>query len=294
MAVTYESVQSATGSGTSITVTKPTGLAVGDVMVFIWSTNNTPGSVTATGWSVLTSVGPHSASDNYMNAYYKIADSSDTAASDFTHTINNSRPWVGAILRLSDCSADFVATVGTSTNDSTPTYSGGITPDAADSLFIMAISVDGSTNTSAYSLTTDNPTWTERVDTVSGSSPMLSIATATRSAVTASGDWNATISSSAESSSILTSVQSAQSVTITPTVLNVVSSIQEPTVGISKIFSVSPLTIASSVLTPTFYSDPWTGGVKSGAPTWTDATKNSSSWTDASKNSSTWSNQNKS
>jgi len=71
------------GSTGSFNVTKPSGLSVGDMLIAIVSISNTGGTITPpSGW---TSLSLDYSNDNMITAgYYKLADSGDVAASNFT------------------------------------------------------------------------------------------------------------------------------------------------------------------------------------------------------------------
>src|SRR5690349_11871893 len=107
MAVAFQSVQTASASSTTITITKPVSLAVGDLMVAHLVATGTSAQETATvsltGWTAISGTGQGDAGANTCTRnlpHYKIADSSDVAASNFTFTWTASMALRGAIYRI--------------------------------------------------------------------------------------------------------------------------------------------------------------------------------------------------
>jgi hypothetical protein len=202
---TFQSIQSATGT-TSVVITKPVDLAVGDTMLAsIWVDNDGSNTVTATtpsGWDVVqTEIQGSDAS--VLVLYRKTADSSDVAASDFTFASGGgsaSRHMIGHIIRLTAVGS-VAGLVGAKTvvSGTTLTFS-GFTPTKANSLFLVfsgQSSGAGTYNTTSVAMATNNPSWTERVDsgyddTTRDSS--LAVFTATRTEATATGDFTVTYS----------------------------------------------------------------------------------------------------
>lgn len=103
--ITLEStaVAGRSSSGT-LTVTKPTGLAVGDLLVFAGQSMLQGASVniaTASGWTSAISTGGTS---YFASVQHKVADSSDVAASNFswTFTTGSGQSAWGCLFRLSN------------------------------------------------------------------------------------------------------------------------------------------------------------------------------------------------
>lgn len=177
----------------TVVVTKPTGLSVGDLMLAQWiigygNTRNVP-----TGWTEVFT----SRVDNFEQTFlYKIADSSDVNASDFSFTknqISGAASQSVGILRISGFSYSQPISVydfEDTKNNSNPTYSTiSITP-FADSMLIIGIVGDTSVSvTSDYAIATDNPTWTEAWDVVdnTGTERSIALAYANRTQNTATG-----------------------------------------------------------------------------------------------------------
>lgn len=192
MAVAFQSVQTAAWSNaTSRVVTKPASLAVGDLMIAQY--------VVATGYgathapSGFTSLGTQidGATQTLLSLYYKIADSGDVAATDFTFSTDNLTSQFAAIMRITGFTAvsAFKYNSGNITNTATPSIAAGITPDRADGLLLMFWgSSTSTTNTSTYAIATSNPTWTEGYDADDGGNRQTSFAYASRPQVTATGN----------------------------------------------------------------------------------------------------------
>lgn len=202
MAITYQSIQTASGDDNSVTVTKPTSLAEGDLMIAgIVSEYGGAGNAsvnTPSGW---TKVGDVDVSTNDVNlaVFYKIADSSDVAASNFTFTSagSGSGQTLGAIIRATDPGILAGSDSYAETNSSvTLTIPGGFTPTRADCLFVAFVAKSSTIevgNFTDVSLTTDDPTWTERAELEYGKTggsydTRLAAYTATRAEETATGD----------------------------------------------------------------------------------------------------------
>ena len=183
---------------TSVTVTKPTGLAVGDLMVAQCSCiANTPTSFTPpTGWTTLSTV---TAGEARQQIFYKIADSSDVAASDFSFTGTSELRAVG-IYAIRDVSINSTITQTNNNISSSGTLTMSTqTPLREDCVLLLLVSggeeaTAGNYNMASPAIVTDNPTWTEDwelVDVSAGHSGTIYAASAERTEDTATG--NATV-----------------------------------------------------------------------------------------------------
>lgn len=169
MAIGTPTYQATSGTtGLICTITKPTSLAVGDIMVAHINFNLVSSETAVTPPSGWTELEYTPATDVTSYTAYKVADSSDVAASNFSFTSDGSgvnTANIGAIVRVPTARVVQVATqksenAGTSTSPST----GTLTPPQANSLvlFFIANERSGSSNTvSSYAMATSNPTWTE-------------------------------------------------------------------------------------------------------------------------------------
>ena len=304
MAVAYVSVQTTAWEGNdfgqTIVITKPTSLAVGDLMIahiglVNKSGGGTPANIDApAGWTSLgeASIKPGS-SWAASQVFYIVATSTETAATDFTFTNDTGAGFLmaGAIYRITgqgDVSQLQLASA-TVASGSTPTYTNTVTPNYADSLLLfLAVIQDNQNSGSAtgYAITTSNPTWTERYDMYGDGSGYFGVgagdglmvgATASRPEVTATGDSTVTFTTfGANSVGFIVVVPPVVSVSNSPSVLDVVSSIQEPTVtGDADVTVSSPEVVTMSLQAPT---------VTTPGNTWADQSKSTTTWTDQTKN----------
>lgn len=273
------SVQSKTdpvfSTAKTVTVTKPTGLTVGDLMIAQMVCQFSATVTTPSGWTIL--------SDTQANNYkqvimYKIASSSDVSASDFTFDITHGGGALNiacGILRISDFPSAMPVyaydTETANTGTGTVTYSTiGMTP-LGDSLIIMGIvgSDSGVTNISSYSIATSSPTFTEAWDVVIATGVPASIALAygVRPQNTSTGD--ATITGfgtgGQRSCCALVSVPQSKDVTPTETLNTADNNIMDYGLNIYD-------TVLSTDDKVLLKNKPWTNSVKSNS-TWTNQEK---------------------
>lgn len=270
MATAYASHSSATvdtGSGTSnLTISKPSGLAEGDVLVAILAALsdgedwNTP-----SGWTKAEGVGEGSGDYN-LTVLAKIADSDDENATDFTFSHPddaNTGELQGVLMRVtgssfpSDISKAITADAGEGSNSSgTVTFSGGVTPTGPNNLLIFSVMSDvNGQNISGYAVATDDPTWTERYENSYSPAALpnhLAVATGPRSEQTATGDYSADYSDGDAFIGVLVSVTESVDASIT---------------GVTGSLSLSGNT----------------GTAEEETPRWTPESKSSTDWTPESK-----------
>lgn len=298
MAVAFESVATTSWqtvtNGNNLTITKPTGLNAGDLMVahlsnVVGGSNNADGWNTPSGWTILVddSESGNLNSSAGLVVFYKIADSGDAAASNFSFTKNGSQGTTvhGALYRISGASAVAKAS-DSEISTLTPTYTNTITPSFANSLllFLTTYADAGATagSASSYAITTDNPTWTETYDTYGEIFPHRGLtagAYASRSAVTATGNstitFTATGGNAQNSIGVIVVISPVVDVTNSPAVIEMTANLIEPSVsGGATVTVSSALSATTSVIAPT---------VSFPADDWTNQTKNSSTWTNQSK-----------
>lgn len=200
MAIVVQSSSStAWASASSVVITKPSGLIVGDLLVAIIPYGDGGITVSApAGWTTITATTSGSIA---IAPFWKIATSTETAATDFTFTLTGGTPYVaGGLLRIDGHSAGnpiWTSAGGTTSNTSSPSFANTITPAIASSLLIMAATCENGTGTqSGYAIVTSNPTWTEVFDfTIVVGQFSFALATATRTQTTATG--NSSLSSTA-------------------------------------------------------------------------------------------------
>ncbi len=174
----------------SISVNKPTSLAVGDLMIAyatVAFAGNAPGL--PSGFTAITS----SQSSHASTTGFKVADSSDVAASSFSFTHSG----FASLSRITGAATNlgaFSATVGNPSNTASPSIS-GITPkNYGDSVLLMqfwSIDSGNSANVGGYAIVTSNPSWTEGYGSNDGGNS-TGMGYATRPEVTATGNFSCT------------------------------------------------------------------------------------------------------
>ena len=214
MAITFQSSQTATFAGNSLTITKPTSTAVGDLLVATISSQSAMTSVPS-GWTLITS---KASLNNYAitYTYYVLATSTQTAATNFTWGSTSTTVMAGGISRISgefySTPVDVFASGSQSDASSSLNYAITVTPNNANSILMFTISqgsnaASATASVSSYAITTSNPSWTEayegHVTFSSTASVHNSMAYATRTQITATGNATATTNSGSQSSSIM-------------------------------------------------------------------------------------------
>lgn len=280
MAIAYQSIATTDFNEVSpgtLTITKPSGLAVGDMMVayIVWDTSDTTAPTLPSGFTSLL----HDTTGTKSAWAYKVADSGDVAASNFVFTLAGTvSASGGSIMRWTGVGQiDAGSTVRVNSATTTPSFAGGITPGVADSYLIMGYHSPYTHTVSNYAIATDNPTWTEIMDEQNVSPDLtMSLAYASRPEVTATGNFTLTTSSSHDDH-------------------NGVLIYLSPRTDVNLSMPVGTLTLTSP--TPSLTVDvniPMPVGtlsVSGGVPTVTTAENNV--WTEEAKNSTTWTEENK-
>jgi len=201
MATVLATASTTYAATTSVTVTKPAGLSVGDLMVAQCSVvANTPSNFsTPAGWTSLSTV---TVGEARQTVFYKIADAGDVAAGNFSFAAGVSEQRAAGIIAISDIS--LVTTITETNTSALDSGSGTLTmstqsPLRSDSV-VLILASGGEQNVapnyvfSSPALATDNPTWTgewQLNDVSAGHSGTMYLASAERSAATATG--NATV-----------------------------------------------------------------------------------------------------
>jgi hypothetical protein len=279
---TVQSVQTnAVTTADSITITKPTSLAVGDMMLaIIQSYDGSTGTMPAdeTGWTTVTSVTGDNPSLN-CKVYSKIADSGDTAASNFTfdcdpgvgETMDNIQ---GAIYRITSSTTAIVRASGadTETSTTTPSYAVSVVK-LNGSVIVGVVSSRGSVTVSGYTINGTNPTWTERYDNATAQQT-LAIADATAADSTTITAFSATLSGSQVSGGIILTITDQANASGTSALHSSDASFFAPagssgTSGSASLHEASSLLLAQSG-----------EGI---TPTWTEQTKSTTVWTNEPK-----------
>lgn len=289
MAVAYESVATAAWEGNqageTLVINKPSGLAVGDVMILHLVETSDDGNIGSfqdpAGWTLLHSRTHQSAVATALRVqvYKKTADASDVAASNFTFTHNsNDGGWTsGAIYRFSDAAADAIQAAVADSSGATPSFANTVTPPVPNSmllLLILATGNSGSGSGATYAVATDNPVWTERVDSYGDASVFFGAgdgdglmlgATAPRSQITATGNSSAALTGITDYSiGVLLAIPPITNVSPAPAVISTAMNIQAPTVAAAAVVSPAVIGMAAAVQAPT---------VAIGSPSWVNRDK---------------------
>jgi hypothetical protein len=189
----------------SLTITKPTGLAVGDTMICFmqfYDSNTATTYTTPSGWTNRGSIFENGA--RKMQVFSKVAESADVAASNFTFAFSETvNATAGILIRVNgvgqffSIETDFVQASSTSIS-----FTAASTPLHADTLLIMAFGVAGGTNSPTFGSYTSTPsnTWTEIAEITideGAEDPSVAAAYATTSTLSELTNYGATLSTAA-------------------------------------------------------------------------------------------------
>lgn len=174
MAIVVESQASSSGTSTSsVTITKPTGLAVGDCLIAtIINADADDETITLpSGWtSIVNQTGSNA--DATVRIMAKIAEAADVSASDFTFSASNTCVLLGgSILRVTGIALDLNAATDSDTlgsGGSPATFTTTLTPNTDGALWLLGISITNgsafSTGLDTYFATGSSVTFTESFD----------------------------------------------------------------------------------------------------------------------------------
>jgi len=285
MALVVESFASATSTAGTITLTKPTGLAVGNLMVvmlsFARNSVTNPEIQIAAGWTGVTAHGTFTSAA----IQYRIADAADVAASNFTFVSINQVLVItaGRILRISGHEPANISLgsinlfTDSAAIDTAVTFSGSITTPVPDCLLVMAIACsDGIAATVSAQQTTPASTLTEAYDHNGSTAIALSGAYGFHNAVTTITQFGATLSANLDNhAGVLLLIRAAFPFSGTNALLSVSPELFPQagvggTTGTNALLTATPELFNQNglVLTPTV----WTPKTKTPA-TWTPETK---------------------
>jgi len=264
-------------AGTSITITKPTGVAQGDVMIvnimMRGGTNNTfpPFTTDNPSWTPIASHGIEGNSNRRTASAYRIAGASEPASYTFALGSNASNS-VGAIVGFRGVDTPTVFDVppcnytnntsnsqitGVSCPGGTPNPLGpGITTVTANDAIVMLAGTDENVTTSNYS-TTDPGALTQLYG---NSAPFptgngtIGAAWAIKSTIGNTGPGSATISSNKRWAAILLALRPAATPTPTPTPTAAASATATATATAT--FTPTPTSTATATATATFTPTP--------------------------------------
>ncbi len=277
-APTLESTQTTTWatSGSTVVITKPTSLAVGDLMICRIVTSD---GLTISNFAGFTSIGSQitgspGAYESFLG--YKIADSGDVAASTFTITLSNSGSIkMGSISRISNpdtLATNYKYSSNSAANTISPSFTGVTPTNHADGNLIMQFwttedGSGGSPTIGSYSVATSNPSWTEvyELSSTVGNDVSASMAWAARPEFTATGNFSVTFSASADSAGQILAI------TI-PWTINVTES-----TTLSELYA--PLNMSSTISESISLLEVWDTEQQK----WVNQTKNIGTWTNQDK-----------
>ena len=200
MSLVVESVSAVAGGSNSVTITKPSGVAVGDLLVSVLSTIDSGGGtvtgswVTLSGWTEATGGNFTYAS---MSIQYRVATAADVSASNYTFSHSDTEVTRGYIIR---CSGNNTVDGGLGlANKTGETYS-AYTPPEDGALVIMqpgfrSTNVSTSAQVSAY--TVAGVSFSEQFDLLQGDGTPASLIAAAHGIQTTSTEiatYNATFS----------------------------------------------------------------------------------------------------
>jgi len=267
---------------TAFVVDKPTSLAVGDLLICLISYSNTSDLLAAqAGWTEFPVTATHETSR--LHALYKLATTTDVAASNFTITIDSEESGAIVMLRLTGVSTlqiPYAVSQSKAEVNDDKTVSIDNTFDALANSFLLFV-VNAKTGNSYsdltvsdYAIATNNPSWTELLELSwihgGSSNSTISIATATRTQGGATGNATFTLNTGATDTYVsgncmIINLLENKSFTKTETV----------TATESDLLDLSSLTYTGTITE--------TDSVETEGDNWDNESKNSSSWTNTSK-----------
>lgn len=252
---------------------KPTGLAVGDLLIAGASAvNGSNGNMTisapATGsWTTI-----HTATNRGL--FYKIADASDVAASDlkpqFSGGTNSSDACGAFVLRITGDSPTVVATNFADVS-TTALSTSGITPVIQSLLLIVDVAtINDATvrSLSGYAVANSNPSWNELLDngiSNSGTSSMhIAVASASETGAPGSATGNATATASLTENATIAIIAIQPSVIVATPIMLTTS---EGTPSFTRLMVLTAISLTSSVgaAVASAVANLWTAAAKSAA-----------------------------
>lgn len=284
MAVAHENTQTTNWTSTSsLVITKPTGLAVGDILIsFVCGQ---VANVTYLGLPAnFNEIESDDDGTECWRAAYKIADASDVAASNFTFPITGGPVFVsGSLSRISGVAELFTVKAKQKVTAAATTTLNALdlVPIVGDWLVMFfGWHTQNSPGThSNYTMATSNPSWTEAYDYLSTApTPDYAnfMAHAMRTQSTATGDF--TVDCTGTGGTIFgfsLGIMPRADVSLSMPVGTLTLTGQEPSLTIGIVFPmpVGELTINGQIPTITTSEN----------TVWTEETKNSATWTEESK-----------
>lgn len=259
----------------STTIPKPTGLAVGDLMVAFVTQAGSYGSITPpSGFTQIRETQDADSGGRQMNSYYKIADSGDVAASNFAFTRGGTPTnYSGGMVRIAAGLFDATTPIATSNGVSVEgaasiNDSCSVTPTLGSSLLLIFVGTDGNSgenDVSGYAVQNSDPgTWVEAFEQAD-TGVQMSCAYAVRAQVTATGNVSMTGGDAGSDWAIQVIVVNPYQIVVSESVTATDSVLIDTTLNVSDTVTVTDEVAAAA------------------ARQWTNDTKNSSSWSNDTK-----------
>lgn len=272
--------ESATGpGGGDVTIPKPTGLSVGDLLVAFVTCGVAGGSsatyATPSGWTLLQAV-TGSTNNSPLYVFAKVAEAADVAATEFTFDEDSGAgdgtlP-LGALFRITGTTGFLSPTVNILAVGSYGATYAGITNSFPNSLLLTAFSREdaGDLDFDSYAVANSNPAWTEEYDlnNPGGVDTNMGIASASYTGGGDTGNFTANQAATV-ASGVLLSITENVNPTVSPAVITMTATVQAPVVAADANVSVTTITMTASVQAPT---------VTVAAPKWTNQAKNTAAW----------------
>jgi len=282
-----ESTSSNSSTTSSVVITAPSGIEVGDLLVGSFTSfvsDRAQTAATPSGWTLIQS-GNLQDTRATVRAFYKVALSADTTEANYTFTSTSATNMYGSILRVSgaatgsEITASEIDIIASGNTNTTISHTGTTTPPTGESLMVLvaggySFSIASVVTTASYT-STPTVTWTEQMDAGSrdafsdGSSHAVATAPYTgTSEFTAYGYTTSLLFERV--ASILIVVSAPQDGTGTNALLSVSPTMFAPTAsagttGTNTLHAVSPTMFAQS------------GNGQRGTP-WTNPNKPASNW----------------
>lgn len=285
MAFDVPSTASTTWTGaTSVTITKPTGLTAGDLMVAVIASISTE----VDGLAGFTVRAQSNATGTGITLLEKIADAGDVAASDFTFSATGAGDIAGAIIRATGGTAvpfDFAdgeEALNQSPDVATFAFSVSDTPDQNGSLLVMGIMGFGTDvvgDIATYTINGSNPTWTEVCDfskDIGSTDPIFGVAYAIQTTAAAITSYQATVSTVKDDwAGVFAAFTPLINASTSPAVVTMAANIIAPAATGTAVTSPAVVGLTASINAPSATGDSpkWVNPDKSTAPTWVNPDK---------------------
>lgn len=250
------SAASVIANNTSLTITAPTGIQVGDLLFAGVTLASQTGAITApSGWSLTESF---TYAGGTYDWFYKIAVSADTSAIDFTFSWSGNSRAAAWIVRISGADATYPVETNESVSQSGTTPDPPSVPQAPTiipSRDYLSLAHYGQEGKNAASSAPTNYTLQETVATSGGGSPAThcAVAIATRQLSNVNSENPGTFSGSSDDFVVATTLINptlTTSVTVNATTVACTSTVPAVTVNTDFPVTVNVATIATVATTP--------------------------------------------